>query len=164
MMCCETANVQTVQQLWHIFPVWFISMCFYICAECQDKGSGLSQERGSKLLPREFRQLTSAGINLTKSGRQSLGLLSSRGFIYSRMNHFCSRLCNLNLAACVSYLNITNMAAGFLNPFLAKAFVLLQVCRSEKSVLPVYSGCLDLDAHFYEHNVKLASVYIECRL
>ena len=43
-------------------------------------------------------------------------------------------------------------------------FVLLQVCRSEKSVLPVYSGCLDLYAHFKEHNTKLASVYIECRL
>jgi hypothetical protein len=56
------------------------------------------------------------------------------------------------------------MAAEFLNPFLAMGFVLLQVCRSEKSVLPVHSGCLDLDAHFKQHNVKLASVYIECRM
>jgi len=29
--------------------------------------------------------------------------------------------------------------------FLAMTFVLLQVCRSVKSILPVHSGCLDLD-------------------
>jgi hypothetical protein len=33
-------------------------------------------------------------------------------------------------------------------------FVLLQVCRSEKSVLPVYSGCLDLHAHFKDTQYK----------
>jgi hypothetical protein len=43
----------------------------------------------------------------------SLGLLASLGLIYSCVNHFGSRVCNLNSAERVRYLSITNMAAEY---------------------------------------------------
>ena len=94
-----------------------------------------------------------------------LGLLASLGFIYSCTNRFGPRLCDLNSAACCQVFK-HNKYGGWIFEmrFWQWRLFCYKRVRSQKSVLPVYSGCLDLDAHFKEHNVKLASVYIECRL